>query len=82
MYSHLFFPSPFLFECFIVLFFPIVFYIFFFFIYIRSRVLLVLTIHQGTNNLLSMIILDPSVLQAQCIFNLKKKKERKERKGI
>lgn len=26
-----------------------------------------------------MIILDPSVLQAQCIFNLKKKK--KEKKG-
>lgn len=49
----------------------------FFFIYIRSRVLLVFTIHQSTNNLLSMISLDPSVLHAQYIFNIKKK-ERKE----
>lgn len=74
MYNHLFFSLLFL-NVSSCCFFPIVFYIFF--IYIRSRVLLVFTIHQSTNNLLSMISLDPSVLQAQYIFNIKKKKEKK-----
>lgn len=76
MYNHL---PPLSFLSVSSCFFPIVsFFFIFVHVYFLYSSVLTRTIDQETNNLLSMIILDPSVLQAQYLLNKERKKRRKE----